>query len=180
MSLEFNKLAASVLTAGIAFMGAGIIAEQIIHPKRLHSPAIAVGGAPTQQAAAPAAPAAPAVEPIAPLLAAANADTGRALAQRVCASCHSFNEGGRAGVGPNLYGIVGAKHAGQAGFNYSAANRAMGEKPWTEEEINQFLAGPARYMPGTRMAFAGVSSAPQRADIIAFLRSISPNAPPPR
>ncbi|MBY0336043.1 MAG: cytochrome c family protein, partial [Acetobacteraceae bacterium] len=126
------------------------------------------------------APAAPAVEPVLPLLASASADNGRALAQRVCASCHSFNEGGRSGVGPNLWGIVGANHAHVAGFNYSAANRAMASKPWTDEEINQFIAAPARYMPGTRMAFAGLNNASQRADIVAFLRSISPNAPAPR
>jgi cytochrome c len=177
MSLEFNKMAAAVLTAGIAFMGAGVIGEQIVHPKRLETAAISLGGQPQQQAAAPAAPAAPAVEPIAPLLAFASADSGRALAARVCGSCHTFNEGGRAGVGPNLWGIVGANHAHQAGFNYSAANRAMADKPWTVEEINQFIAGPARYMPGTRMAFAGLNSAQQRAEIIAFLVSISPNAP---
>ncbi|MBY0335587.1 MAG: cytochrome c family protein, partial [Acetobacteraceae bacterium] len=61
MSLEFNKMASAVLVAGIAFMGAGIIGEQIVHPKRLETAAISTGAAQTQQAAAPAAPAAPAV-----------------------------------------------------------------------------------------------------------------------
>lgn len=180
MSLELNKAFAAVLTAGIAFMGAGIVGEQVVHAPRLERSAIQVGEAPAQQAAAPAAPAAPAVEPIIPLLASASVDNGRALAGRVCGSCHTFTEGGRNGVGPNLWGIVGANHAHVAGFNYSAANRAMADKPWTDEDINKFLAGPARYMPGTRMAFAGLNSAQQRADVIAFLRSISPNAPPPR
>jgi cytochrome c len=178
MSLEFNKIAASVLTAGIAFMGAGIFAEVLIHPKKLSQPAINLGAS-TQQAAAPAAaPAAPALEPIGPLLAAANADNGRQLAQRNCASCHSFNDGGRNGVGPNLWNIVNKSHAQVAGFNYSAANRALADKPWDYEALNAFLANPARAMAGTRMAFAGLASAQQRADVIAFLRTQAPTPAP--
>lgn len=181
MSLEFNKIAASVLTAGIAFLGAGILAEQAVYAPRLQTAAISTGGAPQAAAPAAAAPAAaPALPSVLPLLASARADEGRSLAQRQCASCHSFNEGGRNGVGPNLWGIVGANHAAVAGFNYSAANRAMASKPWTDEDLNAFLAAPARYMPGTRMAFAGINSAEQRAHIVAFLRSVSPNAPAPR
>ncbi|MFL1461540.1 c-type cytochrome [Roseococcus sp. DSY-14] len=176
MSLEVNKAFAAVLTAGIAFMGAGFIGEKVVHTQRLERSAIQVGEAPAPQAAAPAA--APAIEPIAPLLAAANVDNGRALAGRVCASCHSFTDGGRNGVGPNLWNIVNKGHAQVAGFNYSAANRALAEKPWDYEALNQFIAAPARAMPGTRMAFAGLNSAQQRADVIAFLRSLSPSPAP--
>lgn len=178
MSLEVNKAFAAVLTAGIVFMGAGVIGEQLVHPKRLERSAIQIGEAvPTQQAAAPAAAA---IEPVLPLLAAASVDNGRQLAARNCGSCHSFNEGGRAGVGPNLYGIVGANHAHMAGFNYSNAFKALADKPWTDEDMNAFIAAPARAIAGTRMAFAGLSNAGQRADIIAYLRSISPRAPEPK
>jgi cytochrome c len=178
MSLEVNKAFAAILTAGIAFMGAGVIGEQIVHPKRLEHSAIQIGeAAPAQQASAPAAPT---IEPVVPLLASASADNGRQLATRNCGSCHSFNEGGRAGVGPNLWGIVGSNHAHMAGFNYSNANKALADKPWTDELINQFIAAPARAMPGTRMAYPGLSNPAQRADVIAFLRSISPSAPPPQ
>lgn len=178
MSLEVNKAFAAVLTAGIAFMGAGIIGEQVVHPHRLERSAIQIGEAPAAQTAA--APAAAAIDPIVPLLAAANVDNGRAIAGRVCGSCHTFTEGGRSGVGPNLWGVVGAPHGHIAGFNYSNAMKAMADKPWTDEEINKFIAGPARYMPGTRMAYAGMSNTQQRADLIAFLRSISPQAPAPQ
>ena len=180
MSLELNKAFAAVLTAGIAFMGAGVIGEQLVHAPRLERSAIQIGEAPAATAAAaPAAAAAP-VESILPLLAAASADNGRQLAARNCGSCHSFNEGGRAGVGPNLYGIVGANHAQQAGFNYSNANKALADKPWTDQGINEFITAPARAMPGTRMAYAGLNNAGQRADIIAYLRTISPRAPEPK
>lgn len=182
MSLEFNKIAAAVLTAGVAFMGAGIVAEVVIHPKRLAEPAISLGrdatAAAAPAAAAPAAPAAPTIEPIGPLLAAASVENGAAAARRACAACHSFNEGGRNGVGPNLWGIVGANHARAEGFNYSAANRALADKPWDYEALNEFIAAPARAMPGTRMAFAGLRDAQQRADIIVYLRSLSANPVP--
>jgi cytochrome c len=180
MSLEFNKIAAAVLTAGVAFMGAGIVGEVLIHPKRLAEPAISLGRdqAAAPAAAAPTAPAAPTLEPIGPLLASANVENGAAAARRACASCHSFNEGGRNGVGPNLWGIVNANHARVDGFNYSAANRALADKPWDYEALNAFIAAPARAMPGTRMAFAGISNTQQRADIIAYLRSLSANPAP--
>jgi cytochrome c len=171
MSLEFNKLAAAVLTAGVAFMGAGVLGELLVHPKSLSAPAIALGGNPQTTPAAPVQAAAPALEPIGPLLANASVDNGRALAQRLCASCHSFNEGGRNAVGPNLWGIVGKGHAQVAGFNYSAANRALADKPWSYDALNEFIAAPNRAMAGTRMAFAGVANPQQRADIILFLRS---------
>jgi cytochrome c len=177
-NLEGNKIIAAVLTAGVTFGVAGVIGGLLVHPKRPHEAAISIGGGSAAPAAA-AAPAAPALEPITPLLAAANAQNGQQVAQRQCAACHSFNEGGRNGVGPNLHGIVGAMHAAKDGFNYSAANRALAGKPWGYEELNAFIAAPARAMPGTRMGYAGLSNTQQRADLIAYLRSISPNAPAP-
>lgn len=174
-NLEGNKIVAAVLTAGITFAVAGVVGRLLVHPVALHEPAIAVGG----EAAAPAPAAAPALDPIVPLLAEADAARGQQIAQRQCASCHTFNEGGRAGVGPNLYGVVGAHHAHMEGFNYSPALRGMAEKPWTYEELNAWIHSPRTYAPGNRMSFAGLNSTQQRADLIAYLRSISPNAPAP-
>ncbi|MDB5414922.1 MAG: cytochrome c family protein [Rubritepida sp.] len=171
MSLEVNKALAAVLTAGIAFMGAGVIGGVLVHPHRLEHSAIAIGAPPPSEGQAPAA--APAIEPISPLLAAASADNGRAITGRICASCHTFTEGGRAGVGPNLWGIVGNHHAHAEGFTYSAAMRSKVGETWDYEAINHFIAGPARAIPGTRMAYAGMSSTAQRADVIAFLRTLS-------
>jgi cytochrome c len=169
MSLEANKVFAAVLTAGIAFMVTGVIGDAIVHPKRLETSALAVAAPPP--AAAPAAP----VEavPIGPLLAAANPDTGRQIAQRACASCHNFTQGGPSGVGPNLWGVVGGPHAHVEGFNYSAAMRAKHDQPWDYEALNAFITRPSAAIPGTRMAYAGMSSINQRADLIAFLRTLA-------
>ncbi|MBM3592634.1 MAG: cytochrome c family protein [Alphaproteobacteria bacterium] len=176
-SLEMNKIFAAVLTAGVTFGVAGLVARLVVHPSAPQQAAIQVGEPAAAQAAA--APAAPALEPITPLLAAANVQNGQQLAQRQCASCHSLNEGGRNGVGPNLYGIVGAKHAHSEGFAYSAAIRGMASKPWTYEELNAWIANPRAYAPGNKMTYAGMASAQSRADLLAYLRSISPNAPAP-
>jgi len=177
MSLEFNKAAAAVLTAGITFMVTGLVGEFLVHPPRLYQTAIATGEAPAA-AAAPVAAAAPTLEPISPLMAAASVDSGRGVAQRLCASCHNFAQGGPNGVGPNLWGVVGGPHARAAGFNYSVANRALADKPWDYEALNAFIAKPSAAMPGTRMAFAGLANTGQRADVIAFLRSLDASPKP--
>lgn len=178
-SMEFTKVSAAVLTAGIAFMLGGELSRKLIHGERPHESAIQIGDmAASQPTEAPAAEA-PAIEPIVPLLASANVQNGETVAKRLCASCHSFNQGGRAGVGPNLYGIIGAPHGHAEGFNYSAALKGK-EGPWTYEDMNAWLLKPSNYASGTRMAFAGISSTQQRADVIAYLKSISPNAPEPQ
>src|SRR4051812_13907595 len=175
-SLELNKAFAAVLTAGITFMAAGLVGRALVHGERPHESAIKIGepaaGSAAPTAAAPAGP-----EPIAGLLANANVENGKSIAQKQCSACHSFNEGGKAGVGPNLYGVVGAPHGHAEGFNYSAALKGK-QGPWNYEELNAWLAKPSAYAPGTRMAFAGLTSTQQRADVVAYLRSVSPNAPP--
>lgn len=174
MNLEVNKMFAAILTAGVAFMVAGVVGGIIVYPHKLETSALAVAA--PQTAAAPAAP----VEalPIGPLLAAANADTGRQVVQRACASCHNFVQGGPNGVGPNLYGVVNGPHAHAAGFNYSTAMRGLNEKPWDYEALNTFLTRPSAAIPGTRMAYAGMSSISQRADVIVFLRSLAAEPAP--
>lgn len=178
MSLEANKAFAAVLTAGIAFMVTGFVGGVLVRPHPLAQSAIQVGDAPAAGAGAPATPAPLEVDPVTPLLANANVDTGRTLATRQCAACHKFAEGAGNGVGPNLYGVVGRKHAAVEGFNYSTANKALSDKVWDYEAINHFIYAPARAMPGTRMAFAGLSNTQQRADVIAYLRTLNANPPP--
>ena len=117
-------------------------------------------------------------QPIADRLAAADPKVGQADTLKLgCVACHTFNEGGRAGIGPNLYGVVGGPHGHMAGFAYSAALKAHAG-PWTYEELDQWLTKPNAYAPGTKMTFAGISDPKERADVIDYLRSLSANPEP--
>jgi cytochrome c len=172
-SMEVNKAIASVLVAGIAFMAASLVADGLVHPTRLKQAAIQVE-LPKEPGAAPAAAPEP---PIAALLASADVKAGEKIASTVCAACHSFDEGGKAGIGPNLYGVLGGPHAHMAGFDYSSALKSK-QGPWTYDELNAWLTKPSAYAPGTKMTFAGLSSEKQRADVIAYLRTLSKNPEP--
>ncbi len=175
-SLEVNKGIAAVLVAGIAFMGATMLSDALVHPVLLEKLAIAIKGAP-----AAGGPAEIPDPPVEQLLQTADPAKGQADTQRLCVSCHSFNEGGHALVGPNLYGVVGGPHAHMPGYAYSAAIKAK-TGPWTFDELYQWLKKPSAYAPGTKMSFAGDSDPKQRADIIDYLRTLSPTPlplPPP-
>jgi cytochrome c len=169
-SFELNKISAAILLAGIIAMLCGFIAETVVHPKPLAQPAYVVAGV-GQPVASSGGAAAPAeAEPIGPLLAKANPTEGANIAKQ-CAACHTFDKGGPNRVGPNLYGVIGAAHAHLQGYSYSKAMEGMHDKKWDYEELNKFLANPKGYAPGTKMTFAGLRKAEQRADVIAFLRS---------
>ena len=175
-SLETNKAVAAVLVAGIAFVGAGQLANVLVHPKPLHEAAIKIEGVEQTAAAAPQGPQTPS-QPIAVLLASADPAAGESLSKKLCTSCHSFNEGGKNGVGPNLHGVMGAAHAHRDDFQYSPALKGK-QGPWTYEAMSDWLLSPRGYAAGTKMSFSGIGNDKQRADVIAYLRSVSPNAPP--
>ena len=110
------------------------------------------------------------------LLASASAEHGAQLA-KVCQACHNVEEGQGPKVGPDLYGIVDRPVASVAGFRYSGALKAKGGK-WTFAALNKWLTDPRGDVPGTSMTFVGVSSEKQRADLIAYLDTLSKNPVP--
>jgi cytochrome c len=174
-SIEVTKVSTAVLVAGIAYFLTGMIGANLVHPERPAKPAIEIKGAAPEEAAAPAAEAA--IVPIGPLLATADPAVGEATFKKLCTSCHTPSEGGKAGVGPNLYGVVGGPHGHMEGFNYTAGLKAI-PGPWTYDELNAWLKKPSAVVKGTRMAFAGISNDKSRADVIAYLRSLSHNPEP--
>lgn len=111
------------------------------------------------------------LKPVGPLLAAADVANGKKLSGR-CAACHTFEKGGAARVGPNLWGVIGGKTAHADGFAYSSAMAGM-NSTWDFEKLNAFLANPKGVVPGTKMTFAGIAKAEDRAALIAWLNQQS-------
>lgn len=174
-SMELNKIFGAVLLAGVIAMLAGFVAEVLVAPEHLEENAYVVDTGAVAASSQQAEAAGPAL--IGPLLASADPAAGERAA-RACTSCHSFEEGAANKVGPNLYGIVGAHTAHIQGYAYTDAITSL-DRTWDDEALNHFLYAPREYAPGTKMTYAGMKNDQDRANLIAWLRTISPNAPPP-
>ena len=174
MSLENNKVFASVLTAGIILMASGFAATMLYQPKDLAENAYKVEVADSGAAAASTAPAGPVIEPISGLLASADIAAG-AKGFKKCASCHSINSGGANKIGPALWNIVDKQRASADGYSYSKALKAMSGETWDYEALNAFLTKPKAYAPGTKMGFSGIKKVAARANLIAYIRAQSDN-----
>ncbi|MEL6829394.1 MAG: c-type cytochrome [Pseudomonadota bacterium] len=110
------------------------------------------------------------------LLAGADIAVGERSFNAQCKTCHSLEQGGNNGTGPNLYNILGSSKGQVAGFNYSGAlDRTEGS--WSYENMDNWLRAPSQYAQGTSMAFAGLRRDPQRASVLAYLASYAPDAP---
>lgn len=167
-----NTTAGWVLAAGIVALGTSIVFGKVFHSE--------VPGEGKQgyviQGVEEAGGAAAEV-PIATLLATADAAKGETIFAK-CKACHTIESGGANGIGPNLYGVVGKKHGHLPGFAYSEALlKAPGSWDW--ENLNKWLSSPKKYAPGTKMSFAGLGNAAERADLMVYLNSQGSNLPLP-
>ncbi len=112
-------------------------------------------------------------------LASADIEKGAKSFRSKCASCHTIENGGANGTGPNLYDVVGRAIASHAGFGYTGAMQdyAAAEGNWDYDHLNNFLENPKGTVSGTAMAFAGLRKPPERMNVIAYLASVNPAAP---
>jgi len=170
--LDFQILGA-LLGATLFALFLGVFSNGLVRTETPDKPGFDLpSGAAPEKAAAPAA----AAVPLASLLAKADPARGQALT-KVCATCHTFDKGAAAKVGPNLYNVVDRAKGSEAGFGYSDAMKAKGGK-WTFEDLNAFLTSPKGFVDGTKMGFGGEPDAGKRADLIAYLRTLSDSPAP--
>jgi len=204
MSLQPNKILGAVLAVAVVAFAIDFVSDQIFAKQDLKTPgyvvdmnaapAVAAAEAPapaavapdpnapaavaTQQAAAAPAAAGSDVAPIADRLKTADVAAGEKTS-KVCTACHSFADSGANKVGPGLWEVVNRKPGTHEGFKYSPAMVTFGEThTWDYATLDIYLTNPKTEVPGNKMAFAGVKKPEDRANLIAYLRSLSANPAP--
>jgi cytochrome c len=186
-SFEINKYVGAVLGSLLILFVINAIGNFLVHPSPPEKSVLAIElpeGAASEtaakeagkeaKAAAKTAPAA-AASALGALIAAADPGRGQKLAKK-CTACHSFDKGGKNKIGPNLYGIVGGAKAAVEGYKYSAALAGLGGT-WSFEELDAFLTKPKAFVKGTKMSFAGLKAAEDRAALLAFMLQFHDSPP---
>ena len=171
LAMEWYKVSEVILASALIAMLSGKVADTLVDPTMPTEAALAVADAPAAPAAAKPQAVEVDISGALVMLASADVDKGAKIAKK-CASCHSFNKGGKNKVGPNLWNIVNKSKASVDGYKYSKALAGHGE-PWDWDALNGFLANPKAYVKGTKMAYAGLKKDGDRAAMLAYLRSLS-------
>ncbi|MER8580216.1 cytochrome c family protein [Mesorhizobium sp. M1423] len=177
-SNEVNKLLAAFLGTVFIVFSVGIVSDALFASPAPEKPGFAIEATEPAEGG-PAAPAAEA-KPIAELLATANAEAGAAIFKK-CQACHSGEKGGPNKVGPDLWDIIDRPVAEHEGFAYSAGMKEFskgGAEKWTYDNLNHFITSPKKFVKGTAMGFAGLPKDEDRANVIAYLRTLSDNPKP--
>lgn len=174
MDNRFNTIAGWALAGGIVALGLSIVSGMIFHSERPEHMGYVIEGVEEGAAGEGAA----AVAPIAVRLASADLAKGEASFKK-CMACHTVNQGGANGIGPNLYATMGEAIAtGKGGFAFSDALKAVGGN-WDFDKMDAWLTSPRKFAAGTKMTFAGIGDPQERANIIAYLNSQGSNLPLP-
>jgi len=177
-SFELNKIIGAVLGTVFVVFSLNLISDTLFAAHSPEKPGYIIESA--EPSAGPAeGGVAAAPEPVGPLLASADVGAGEALFKR-CAACHTPDNGGANKIGPNLWSIVDRPVASHEGYAYSAAMKEhVAARPtWDYEHLSDFLTAPKAVVKGTAMNFPGIKAAADRANIIAYLRTLSDTPAP--
>ncbi|MEV5034944.1 cytochrome c family protein [Sphingobium sp. LMC3-1-1.1] len=173
MGDRFNTAAGWALFAGIIALGGAIVSSKFFHEERPEKMGYAIEGVEAEGGSAAAS--GPGLNT---LLASADVAAGEKVFAK-CAACHTSNQGGANGIGPNLYATVGEGIGqGKGGFAFSDALKSKGGN-WTFENLDHWLTSPREFAPGTKMTFAGLGNPVDRANLIAWLNTQGSNLPLP-
>ncbi len=176
MDDSFNTIAGWTLFGGVMALGLSSLSSHYFMADKDHRPEKM--GYVIEAVEAAGGEGAAAVAPMAKRLSVAQMAKGEATFAK-CKACHSLEQGGANGIGPNLWAIVGAAKASAArGFAYSDALKSKGGN-WDFNSLDEWLTSPAKYATGTKMSFAGITDPQQRADVILYLNSMGANMPLP-
>ena len=171
-SFEINKIVAAVLMVALIIIGIGKLSEIIFYVEKPKTPGYVVE---VEQAVATNMQSTTKTDEekidISALMALGDLTTGEKVFKK-CAACHSINKGGKNNIGPALYNVVGRNVGAISDYKYSKALSAYG-KEWTFEELNGYLIKPAKWIKGTKMAFAGLRKEKDRASVILYLNQNS-------
>ncbi|MES5099731.1 cytochrome c family protein [Agrobacterium sp. BA1120] len=179
MNSQVNMAVGALLGTIFVLMSVSIASEGIFHAPAPEKEGYAIVAETTGADSAGGAAEAPAT-PIAKLLASADAAKGETVFKK-CMSCHTGESGGPNKVGPNLFDVVNRPIASHEGFSYSAGMKDFskgGSVKWDYDHLSYFIEAPKKHVPGTAMGFAGIKKETERADLIAYLRSLSANPAP--
>ena len=175
-SFEINKIIAAVLMVALLVIGIGKLSDIIFYVKKPEKPGYVVEI--DEVVTATVSSDAGEIEKvdIAALMAMGDIVSGEKIFKK-CAACHSINKGGKNNIGPALYNVVGRKVGGVSDYKYSKALMTY-DKEWSFEELNGFLIKPAKWIKGTKMAYAGLRKEKDRASVIKYLNENSDNPLP--
>ena len=176
-SFELNKIIAAILMVALLIIGIGKLSNVIFHVEKPETPgySVEVEQATVVSSETNPQPAEDKID-IAALISMGDIVTGEKVFKK-CAACHSIVKGGKNNIGPALYNVVGREVGAVSDYKYSKSLSAYG-KAWTFEELNGYLLKPAKWIKGTKMAFAGLRKEKDRASVILYLNQNSDNPLP--
>src|SRR5262245_43316977 len=175
-SFVFNKYAGAFLGTALLVFGLGEVKNAIYHTAAPEKPGFAIEVAETGGGAAGGGETAP-TESLGARLAKGDPAKGQAQA-KACLACHVFDKGGPNKTGPDLWDVVERPIASHEGFAYSDDMKSHSGDKWTFENLNKFITNPKGFVPKTKMTFGGIKKDQARADLLAYLRTLSDSPKP--